>query len=57
MKTEVLQTLGGFGAHTRTIQALHMVRGLLSETVKYMGMSHNTPQGSKYPIIIYSPKT
>ena len=31
----------GFGAHTRTTQARHMVRGLLSETVLVGSVSEN----------------
>ena len=33
----------GFGAHTRTIQARHMVRGLMSET-SLMGISNDKNQ-------------
>ena len=38
----------GFGAHTRTIQARHVVRGLMSET-SLVGISDDKNQQMKLP--------
>ena len=38
----------GFGAHTRTIQARHVVRGLMSET-SLVGISDDKDQQIKLP--------